>query len=650
MRYRPDIDGLRCIAVLLVVAFHVSPDFVHGGFVGVDIFFVISGCLITSIVLDRETFSYTEFYFRRIRRIFPALITVLITSILIGYSLLSTFDFVQLGKFTIASAAFAANIFLWMHSGYFDTASVRNPLLHLWSLGVEEQFYIVWPALLIFFVRRGASASITIAWVFLSSFVFNIFWIVGHPISTFYLPFTRIWELSAGGLLSSITIDNSGRVITYLKSNASKALWFLKIAVGDRWVTLILHNSLSVIGCSLIIVAVLTVNSTVAFPGFRGLLPVGGAFLILVARKAWINRRVLASGPMVAIGLISYPLYLWHWPLLVFARAYKEEPLSWQESCAIVVASFLLAWFTYFYIEKYFRYGELRQWKSMAACLAMGTTAIAGFSAAVPHRVEYSTPVLVRDVVKATNDAVPELIRTWRIHKCFQDQEDKLKFAAECDGGGRRPLFVLWGDSFAAAAYPGIKHISDLHGFSVAQFTNSGCPPWIGYENAGRPFCKANNDFTVAKIHELIPDILLLHSASGLPSPYLEKVAAEFPEVKRIILLGQIPTWKDPGGAENIVEYFKLRHEILPRRTSFRLVPYADRDAIVRVETEANHIEYISAWKVFCDPDGCLNRAGDGPEDSFYWSSHLTLLGSNFLAKGIEADIFGKPTQKARSP
>src|SRR5450631_3726661 len=204
-RYRPDIDGLRAIAVMLVVNFHAFPEAMPGGFIGVDIFFVISGFLITGIIvreLDRQRFSLPGFYVRRIRRIFPALIVVLLATLVLGWLWMLPAAYAKLSADVFASAAFFSNIALLLQSGYFDIESGKKPLLHLWSLGIEEQFYLFWPLILLLIARLRLSIPVAASIIGVASFVLNVALIGSNPVATFYLPFTRAWELLAGAALA----------------------------------------------------------------------------------------------------------------------------------------------------------------------------------------------------------------------------------------------------------------------------------------------------------------------------------------------------------------------------------------------------------------------------------------------------------------
>jgi len=334
-RYRPDIDGLRAVAVMLVVNFHAFPEAMPGGFIGVDIFFVISGFLITGIIareLDQQRFSLLAFYDRRIRRIFPALIVVLGATLVLGWLWMLPAAYAQLSADVIASAAFFSNIALLLQSGYFDVESGKKPLLHLWSLGIEEQFYLFWPLILMLAARLRLGILAVASVIALASFVLNVALIGADPVATFYLPFTRAWELLTGAALACgwNQISQTSRA-----SNFRAATGFLLIAVAA---------------------AVLDPHR--AFPGWWAVLPVAGGALLLSAPAAWGCRHLLASPPLVWIGLISYPLYLWHWPLLVFFSLIKFSPLTLPERELVLLASALLAWLTYRFVEKPFRFGR----------------------------------------------------------------------------------------------------------------------------------------------------------------------------------------------------------------------------------------------------------------------------------------------------
>src|SRR6202158_3967655 len=323
-KYRPDIDGLRAIAVMLVVNFHAFPEAMPGGFIGVDIFFVISGFLITGIIvreLDQQRFSLLAFYNRRIRRIFPALIVVLGATLVLGWLWMLPAAYAQLSADVFASAAFFSNIVLLLQSGYFDIESARKPLLHLWSLGIEEQFYLFWPLILMLVARLRLSILVAASVIGIGSFVLNAALIGSNPIATFYLPFARAWELLAGAALACSWNEVSQ---TFAASNRRGSIGLVVIAAVAR-----------------------VLDTKSAVPGWWAVFPVAGAALLLSAPAAWFCRTLLASRPLVWIGLIGYPLYLWHWPLLVFFGIIKFGPLTLVECELILGLRALLGWLTY---------------------------------------------------------------------------------------------------------------------------------------------------------------------------------------------------------------------------------------------------------------------------------------------------------------
>jgi peptidoglycan/LPS O-acetylase OafA/YrhL len=361
--YRPDIDGLRAIAVLAVVGFHAFPHQIYGGFVGVDIFFVISGYLISGIILkglESGKFSFAEFYARRIKRIFPALATVLLPCLIVGWALLLTDEFRQLAKHTAAGAAFVVNFVLSRESGYFDTGAELKPLLHLWSLSIEEQFYLLWPLLLYVGHKllRHPLALIVIAGA--SSLLLNVGWIGGivgiEPTQAFYNPIARFWELLLGATLAYATL-HSRRVI------AGK--------MGDR-----LRLLASMAGMLLIGLSIAVIDQNRPFPRWAVVPTVGAALIIAAGPGAWINRRVLSSRLLVAVGLISYPLYLWHWPLQAFPRIFVGGTPSVGVRLVLIAASFVLATLTYKLIEQPIRGPKAHGTKRIVAVLSTLIAAI----------------------------------------------------------------------------------------------------------------------------------------------------------------------------------------------------------------------------------------------------------------------------------
>ncbi len=344
-----------------MVGFHAFPGLISGGFVGVDIFFVISGFLISTIIfgsLQRDTFSFVEFYSRRIRRIFPALLLILAAVGAFGWFALFADEYKQLGKHIAAGAAFIFNFVVWNESGYFDGIADKKPLLHLWSLGIEEQFYIFWPLILwISWKRRFNLLAITAAICF-ASFAVNIFVVNRDVTADFYSPQTRFWELSVGSALA------------YVSTFHQQAL-----EAFGRWSA----NWQSVLGAALLALGILLVTRQSLFPGWWALLPTTGtALMISAGMRAWPNRMILSNPVMVWFGLISFPLYLWHWPLLSFARILEGQTPTIAVRLIGVAIAVCLAWLTYVLVERPLRFGNHARAKAVALLASMAAVGAAG--------------------------------------------------------------------------------------------------------------------------------------------------------------------------------------------------------------------------------------------------------------------------------
>lgn len=471
--YRPDIDGLRAIAVGSVVAYHAFPSAIRGGFVGVDIFFVISGYLISSIILkslDSGAFSFGDFYARRVRRIFPALLVVLLASLGFGWFVLLADEYAQLGKHVAGGAAFVANFVYWDEVDYFDSAAELKPLLHLWSLGVEEQFYIVWPLLLFMAWRIRTAIAVLITLIILASFLLNVGTVESDPAAAFYLPFARFWELLCGGILAYLTLLRSDPLFAQGTHQGMRGLLTAvssKRPAPSRRIT----DLVSIAGAALICYAVLRIDRQASFPGWWALLPTSGALLLIAAGPgALFNRMVLARRTMVFVGLISYPLYLWHWPLLSFARIVGQS--SQQVIVSLVIASVVLAWLTYRFIEIPVKRSSrdpgnaARMTRLLALCLAGITLlGLAIWGSLLPVRLE----AVARDIVLARDD--------W----------DYPGDGIVGEPGEGTVLF--FGDSYIRQYYPRIEYLSGSGVWAEKTLlfeTEGGCAPFIGIERLSR--------------------------------------------------------------------------------------------------------------------------------------------------------------------
>ncbi|MBK6489038.1 MAG: acyltransferase [Gemmatimonadetes bacterium] len=482
LTYRPDIDGLRAVAVLSVVAHHVAPTVVRAGFVGVDIFFVISGYLITRIVYADATagrFSFTDFYWRRGRRIVPALLVVLTATWCLGAALLTGPEFLSLGKHVAAAGVFGSNIQLWREVGYFDSEAGVKPLLHLWSLGVEEQFYLAWPALLLLVSRRPRSAVVWVLLLAALSLAVSAWSAVAAASAGFFLLPARLWELLAGGALAIAATRGHGieRAPT-LSADARRHL----------------ASALSWIGVALLVASFVWINEARPYPGTWAMLPVISAVAFIAAGpNTFVNRVVLGNRWAVGIGLISYPLYLWHWPLLSMLDIVSADlglggAALFGTRLFVASSSVLLAWLTHRLVERPVQRlatariarGERLSRQTLyfvapllaVACLGAVTVSLHG----IPAR--YAGP-LARDevAVLAASSRRRAMARYPNVVRCsfttdVPHPEQCLRSLAAA------PRVALLGDSHAEAAFPGLS--GALPDISVQLMSHTRCPPLLG--------------------------------------------------------------------------------------------------------------------------------------------------------------------------
>ncbi|WP_313240752.1 acyltransferase family protein [Sphingobacterium multivorum] len=356
--YRADIDGLRAIAIVSVLIFHAFPGILHSGFIGVDVFFVISGYLISGILyksIGQGSFSFIDFYQRRINRIFPALLAVLIFSMCVGWFGLLQHEYAQLGKHVASGSAFLSNFILWSEINYFDNASETKPLLHLWSLAIEEQFYLLWPPLLLLIFKANKKYIFPVILIIaIVSFAYCISLAKVDLSAAFYNPAARAWELLCGALLAWHMYSRN------------------QIPGAQR------SNIFAFLGLCLLVVGFLVIEKN-NFPGWKTIFPVFGTVMLIAAGpQSWINGKLLSSKPVVFIGLISYPLYLWHWPLLVFPKVVGGLQPSYLWQTVLLLISFVLAFLTYRCIEKPLRSIESKS-KSIILLVAVILVGTAGY-------------------------------------------------------------------------------------------------------------------------------------------------------------------------------------------------------------------------------------------------------------------------------
>jgi len=485
--YRSDIDGLRALAVLPVVLFHVDPSRMPGGFLGVDVFFVISGYLI-SLLLYREQetgrIRLTDFYRRRIRRLFPALIVVLVATMALGHFALWPDEYIALGKQVQASVFFVLNFRMIREAGYFDVASFNKPLMHLWSLSVEEQFYLVWPVLLILLRRLRvhlASALLLLATI---SMAYAVWRGTRNLDAVYYHPLARFWELLAGA------------IVAYLHFSRT----------ADRWPLVLrsvpLQHATSWTGLMLIVTAMVYFDRTIPHPGVTTMWPVLGTMLLIACGPDAGANRLLAWRPLVWIGLISYPLYLWHWPLLSFVRITEFGAPATAFLWLAAILSLVFAYFTYRWIELPIRRanGHRRVWQFLAGAMFVPVLAsiVIVDGRGIPDRLALRN---VRggaaELVRApTQDA--SCLALFRMGSAPVYCRQHLP--------GERMIAVI-GDSHAHAVFPGVSELAAQNGYGTLLLANSGCPPFVGTTfgrtDAAREQCVQDIDRIV---HSILDD------------------------------------------------------------------------------------------------------------------------------------------------
>jgi peptidoglycan/LPS O-acetylase OafA/YrhL len=651
--YRADVDGLRAVAVLAVLGFHAFPRHLGGGFVGVDIFFVISGFLISGLIrkeIEEGTFSLATFYARRIKRIFPALIAVSAACIFVGGLILTADEFKSLGKHIAAGAAFLANFALLQEVGYFDTSAELKPLLHLWSLGVEEQFYLVWPLLMLLCWRTKGGPILIAVLVLAGSFVCNVVIAGRSPAAAFYLPVTRFWELMLGALLAFATSYGVRGYDPILRLRAAFA------RTSDHSVAM-LQNGAAVLGAVALAAGVIMIRREEAYPGWWALCPTLGAVLIIAAgSKAWINQRLLAHPALVYIGLISYPLYLWHWPILVFERMVRLKDPTDLLKIAGLGAAFILAALTYKFIERPIRFGPPRGYKPIGAAITLALIGCLGLLIEGWNGWPLRMPSTFASAAAA--ESASDATKAYRRGRCFLADEDAtFKFVPECDGspGNLAGKIVLWGDSHAAHLYPGL-HEWELRDptIQIAQYTASGCPPILAFSSRNSPNCALVNEFVIRKIELSQPDLVImagnwqLYGGNGSWGEVTEAAIRKTLErlysggVRRVIGIGQFPVWEAPPSrirshlsrmtninlfaSDSTVAAAPTRNRTFVNRSTF------ETDRKIAPAFEAAGATFIAPTSSLCNSEGCLLIVPTGSDEFIAWdNAHLTSAGSIFF-------------------
>lgn len=577
--YRPEIDGLRALAVLPVVLFHAQFPGLGGGYVGVDVFFVISGFLITSILvaeISAGTYSVARFYERRARRIMPALIVVLLFVLATApFSLLPS-EFERLWTEALGALFFVANIVFWLDSGYFSSGSESKPLLHTWSLGIEEQFYIFAPIILAFVIRRfGGRLALVVAVGLIASFAGCVVLTQLEPSTTFYLLPTRAWELLAGSLLAIVM----GRT--------DAPAWIQQRGV---------RNVLATLGLLCILAPVLFYSKTTSFPGYAAAAPVVGAVLIIGFSNGTAIGGMLSSRLLVFIGLISYSLYLWHWPLVVFFRN-----AGWLNAGAgrasVVLASILLAWLTWRCVEKPTRNNASFPTKRLLFLVFSGAFLVVLVAFCYKLKGTWESRF---DKELVSYDAARYDISASRA-RCHISSglRTPSQFCVLGHGDFR---VVIWGDSHGVE----LANALSEKGFEVTSVTYSGCRPGVrDYKIMSKLACDRHNRlvFDYIRDNDSLDAVVLVANYQDDPSRLddLVEVATKLNAAgRRVVIVGPTPTLSG-------------RHDLPTHlaRGGGRYAAYDDLDSDYFSRHAAGVADVVLPERLFCD-SGMCNMSPDG--------------------------------------
>jgi peptidoglycan/LPS O-acetylase OafA/YrhL len=644
-KYRPDIDGLRAVAVLAVVAFHAFPSW-GGGFIGVDVFFVISGYLISTIIfenLDKGTFSFAEFYARRIKRIFPALLLVLIACFAFGWFALLADEYKQLGKHIAAGAGFISNFTLWNETGYFDNSAETKPLLHLWSLGIEEQFYIVWPLLLWFAWKRKFNLLTIIIVVAIASFVLNIKGIKHDMVATFYSPQTRFWELLSGSLLAWVTLYKKNGF-----ANVKHKLdyWLSRIIFSEKQEADVktLSNVLSFVGLLLLVYGFWRINKELSFPGKWALVPVLGTVLIITAgSKAWINRRILSNKVAVWFGLISYPLYLWHWPILSFARIIESEVPSRNIRIAAVVLSFVLAWLTYKLVERPLRFGNYSKVKATVLVVLMTIVGYIGYNTYDRDGLKFRANSTLKNYVGdighleyykfiaqkyfiCQSDVIANESLKWEgFTRCIQSKSDsKIDIA-------------LVGDSHAEHLFLGMAEA--LPNKNIV-FYIKGSSPFIDnpeFKNIFDSIIAGKSIKKVILTHHWLGRLSDVPANSSLDNELIKVIDKLTNTGIDVYLVDDVPTFPfTPDKCKGKRWLSTKNTTCVMGADEFRMQSVSYIESLNTVVRNRPNVKILEVGKYFCDANICSMTKG---EDILYRdNNHLNLNGSRYVGRHLVND------------
>jgi peptidoglycan/LPS O-acetylase OafA/YrhL len=633
--YRPELDGLRAVAVASVLLYHLGSPIALGGFVGVDVFFVLSGFLITRLIAEElrsGEFSLFKFYERRIRRIAPAFFVVCACCMVAALIFLLPQELKRFSSSLIAAVFSLSNVWFYAHSSYFASAGEVRPLLHTWSLGVEEQFYILFPIMLAAAFKYAPCRTGALVWcVFAVSLILSVTLIDEHPKSSFFLIHTRAWELLAGGVIALGLVP----------------------AATSRW-----QRELGAIaGLIGIAAAIVGFNSHTPFPGYAALLPCLGAALIIWAGEENAVARVLSATPFVFIGLISYSLYLWHWPLIVFSRLWVIGPFDLAQQILLTSVAVGLSIATWHFVETPFRRRDGRglSRRTMFTAVGVGLGALAGCGLiliglrGLPGRIPKDALVLA----SASFDSSP--MRS----KChFEGSLDQTYGMSCVFGAPVEPDFIVYADSHGAELSLVLGKLAGERGQSVRELTASGCAPTVDSLPEDDPECAIYNARMLKKLTSIpAATVIVTANASAWSSagaatyiPGMQKVVHALRGAgHRVILLGSVP--QHPNGVP--IPATLARRAMLgerPEDYTFdpRIAHFRDIEAALEKVAAAEHVEYVPVYPLLCDENRC--KGDIGGTVLYFDHGHLSMAGEKMIATKLLAPLLWPPDAVVQGP
>ncbi len=631
MKYRKEIDGLRAFAVVPVIFFHAGFKPFSGGFVGVDVFFVISGYLITSIILTEKNqgnFTLIGFYERRVRRILPALFFVMLVCLPFAWLWMMPGDMQRFSQSVAAVSVFASNILFWRQSGYFDTANELKPLLHTWSLAVEEQFYVLFPLFLLITWRLGRRWTIaSLALIAVISVALAHWASIHKPAAAFYLLPTRGFELMLGALVAFYMNDKPSTPAT--RPISELCAFF---------------------GLGLVGYAIFTFDDSTLFPSLYALVPtLGVVLLILFATPQTFVGKLLSYRWLVGMGLISYSAYLWHQPMFALARYRTFDQVDGPLLLFLSVLAVFFAYLSWRYIEQPFRNRQAfkaRTVFSLGLIMSMSFFFLGAYGHYNGGFTGRFDPEIVQLLSQNTRSYSLALYRMGDCFLVLDGSQNYKDFSADCkETVSDDTASLIWGDSHAAALSVGLRSTMS----NVAQYTASGCPPLVGLVITDDLVCKNVNDFVMQEVQRMQPKTIFIHANWSKydqinRSSFIKATIAAIQNIapsSKILVVGSVPQWspnlqtairsKLISDRANILEYLPV-----PLLEGLR---HIDED--LREAADSNGARFLSAIDSLCTENVCKAIAElDGKRDLTTWdNSHLTQAGSIFLSKKLLTQI-----------